>query len=76
MLWSWIGEADSYPGGILSQGLRIAPPEAPVNGYAFGKGVCTYAVEWIPEMRSVLILLDTIRSCRRLDQVSKLLRQF
>ncbi|EMC91128.1 hypothetical protein BAUCODRAFT_39268 [Baudoinia panamericana UAMH 10762] len=24
-------------GGILSQGLRIAPPEAPVNGYAFGK---------------------------------------
>ncbi|KAK3636189.1 hypothetical protein LTR56_014352 [Elasticomyces elasticus] len=25
--------------GILSQGLRIAPPEAPVNGYAFGKGV-------------------------------------
>ena len=26
-------------GGILSQGLRIAPPEAPVNGYAFGKGV-------------------------------------
>ncbi|KAK0263671.1 hypothetical protein LTS09_002022 [Friedmanniomyces endolithicus] len=24
---------------ILSQGLRIAPPEAPVNGYAFGKGV-------------------------------------
>ncbi|KAL8850724.1 MAG: hypothetical protein Q9221_004372 [Calogaya cf. arnoldii] len=26
-------------GGILSQGLRIAPTEAPVNGYAFGKGV-------------------------------------
>lgn len=26
-------------GGILSQGLRIAPPEAPVNGYAYGKGV-------------------------------------
>ena len=25
--------------GILSQGLRIAPPEAPVNGYAFGKGI-------------------------------------
>jgi len=23
----------------LSQGLRIAPPEAPVNGYMFGKGV-------------------------------------
>jgi poly [ADP-ribose] polymerase len=25
--------------GILSQGLRIAPPEAPVSGYAFGKGI-------------------------------------
>ncbi|TFY51615.1 hypothetical protein EVJ58_g10471 [Rhodofomes roseus] len=24
---------------ILSQGLRIAPPEAPVTGYMFGKGV-------------------------------------
>jgi len=25
--------------GILSQGMRIAPPEAPVTGYMFGKGV-------------------------------------
>lgn len=25
--------------GILSQGLRIAPPEAPVTGYMFGKGL-------------------------------------
>ena len=25
--------------GILSQGLRVAPPEAPVTGYMFGKGV-------------------------------------
>jgi hypothetical protein len=25
--------------GILSQGLRIAPPEAPSIGYMFGKGV-------------------------------------
>ena len=25
--------------GILSQGLRIAPPEAPVTGYMFGKGI-------------------------------------
>ena len=25
--------------GILSQGMRIAPPEAPVSGYAFGKGI-------------------------------------
>lgn len=28
--------------GILSQGLRIAPPEAPVTGYMFGKG-CYFA---------------------------------
>ena len=25
--------------GILSQGLRIAPPEAPSTGYMFGKGI-------------------------------------
>lgn len=25
--------------GILSQGLRIAPPEAPVTGYFLGKGI-------------------------------------
>ena len=24
--------------GILSQGLKIAPPSAPVSGYLFGKG--------------------------------------
>ena len=29
----------SFLAGILSQGLRIAPPEAPVTGYMFGKGV-------------------------------------
>eukprot|EP01121_Diplochlamys_sp_Union-15-3_P014292 TRINITY_DN4536_c0_g2_i2.p1 TRINITY_DN4536_c0_g2~~TRINITY_DN4536_c0_g2_i2.p1 ORF type:complete len:373 (+),score=57.13 TRINITY_DN4536_c0_g2_i2:122-1120(+) len=25
--------------GILNQGLRIAPPEAPMSGYMFGKGI-------------------------------------
>uniref|UniRef100_A0A671LED4 Poly [ADP-ribose] polymerase n=1 Tax=Sinocyclocheilus anshuiensis TaxID=1608454 RepID=A0A671LED4_9TELE len=25
--------------GILSQGLRVAPPEAPVTGFMFGKGI-------------------------------------
>lgn len=25
--------------GILSEGLKIAPPEAPVSGYLFGKGL-------------------------------------
>ncbi|KAI4216780.1 MAG: hypothetical protein LQ351_000729 [Letrouitia transgressa] len=35
----WHGSRTTNYGGILSQGLRIAPPEAPVNGYAFGKGI-------------------------------------
>lgn len=38
MLTSEISRATNF-GGILSQGLRIAPPEAPVSGYMFGKGV-------------------------------------
>ena len=33
----WHGSRVTNYGGILSQGLRIAPPEAPVSGYAFGK---------------------------------------
>lgn len=32
----WHGSRTTNFGGILSQGLRIAPPEAPVNGYMFG----------------------------------------
>ena len=35
----WHGSRFSNFGGILSQGLRIAPPEAPATGYMFGKGV-------------------------------------
>ncbi|KAL4507012.1 hypothetical protein ABPG72_001805 [Tetrahymena utriculariae] len=35
----WHGSRLTNYVGILSQGLRIAPPEAPVNGYMFGKGV-------------------------------------
>lgn len=33
----WHGSRTTNFGGILSQGLRIAPPEAPVSGYMFGK---------------------------------------
>ncbi|KAG8919873.1 Poly [ADP-ribose] polymerase 1, partial [Tulasnella sp. 418] len=29
----WHGSRTTNFGGILSQGLRIAPPEAPVSGY-------------------------------------------
>ena len=35
----WHGTRTSNLVGILSQGLRVAPPEAPTVGYMFGKGV-------------------------------------
>ncbi|EAR83835.2 poly(ADP-ribose) polymerase family WGR domain protein (macronuclear) [Tetrahymena thermophila SB210] len=35
----WHGSRISNFVGILSQGLRIAPPEAPVTGYNYGKGI-------------------------------------
>ena len=35
----WHGSRLTNYVGILSQGLRIAPPEAPVSGYMFGKGI-------------------------------------
>lgn len=35
----WHGSRISNYAGILSTGLRIAPPEAPVTGYMFGKGI-------------------------------------
>uniref|UniRef100_A0AAV2JNQ0 Poly [ADP-ribose] polymerase n=1 Tax=Knipowitschia caucasica TaxID=637954 RepID=A0AAV2JNQ0_KNICA len=35
----WHGSRLTNWVGILSKGLRIAPPEAPVTGYMFGKGI-------------------------------------
>uniref|UniRef100_A0A2P2KV49 Poly [ADP-ribose] polymerase n=1 Tax=Rhizophora mucronata TaxID=61149 RepID=A0A2P2KV49_RHIMU len=35
----WHGSRMTNFVGILSQGLRIAPPEAPATGYMFGKGI-------------------------------------
>lgn len=35
----WHGSRLTNWCGILKQGLRIAPPEAPASGYSFGKGV-------------------------------------
>jgi len=37
LLWHGSGIANFI--GILSEGLRIAPPSAAVSGYAFGKGI-------------------------------------
>ena len=34
----WHGSPYSNFVGILSNGMRIAPPEAPCSGYLFGKG--------------------------------------
>lgn len=45
----WHGSRTTNFAGILSQGLRIAPPEAPVTGYMFGKGVyrlLCFRVSW------------------------------
>jgi len=38
----WHGSRITNFVGILSQGLRIAPPESPASGYRFGKG-CYFA---------------------------------
>ncbi|XP_055640621.1 poly [ADP-ribose] polymerase [Toxorhynchites rutilus septentrionalis] len=35
----WHGSRTTNFVGILSHGLKIAPPEAPVTGYMFGKGI-------------------------------------
>ncbi|XP_058037675.1 poly [ADP-ribose] polymerase 2 isoform X2 [Ahaetulla prasina] len=35
----WHGSRLGNWAGILSQGLRVAPPEAPASGYMFGKGI-------------------------------------
>lgn len=35
----WHGSRTTNFAGILAQGLRIAPAEAPVTGYMFGKGI-------------------------------------
>ncbi|KAG9150440.1 hypothetical protein Leryth_010823 [Lithospermum erythrorhizon] len=35
----WHGSRLTNFVGILSQGLRVAPPEAPATGYMFGKGI-------------------------------------
>ncbi|EAR86414.2 poly(ADP-ribose) polymerase family WGR domain protein (macronuclear) [Tetrahymena thermophila SB210] len=46
----WHGSRISNFVGILSQGLRIAPPEAPVSGYNYGKGI--YLADMFDKSRS------------------------
>ncbi|RYP79322.1 hypothetical protein DL769_003003 [Monosporascus sp. CRB-8-3] len=63
----WHGSRCTNFGGILSQGLRIAPPEAPVSGYMFGKGIyladmssksANYCVPYISNGHALLLLCE------------------
>ncbi|XP_067140597.1 poly [ADP-ribose] polymerase 2-like isoform X2 [Centruroides vittatus] len=58
----WHGSRLSNWPGILKQGLRIAPPEAPVTGYMFGKGVyfadmCSKSANYCHAIDEGLLLL-------------------
>ncbi|KAI2624738.1 poly polymerase catalytic domain-containing protein [Xylaria nigripes] len=63
----WHGSRCTNFGGILSQGLRIAPPEAPVSGYMFGKGIyladmssksANYCCSYISGGQALLLLCE------------------
>ncbi|OAA41672.1 poly polymerase 2 ADP-ribosyltransferase 2 [Metarhizium rileyi] len=63
----WHGSRCTNYGGILSQGLRIAPPEAPVSGYMFGKGIyladmstksANYCCPYISNSHALLLLCE------------------
>lgn len=49
----WHGSRVTNFAGILSQGLRIAPPEAPVTGYMFGKGAYYFIIILVTEYASI-----------------------
>ncbi|KAK4444630.1 poly-ribose polymerase [Podospora aff. communis PSN243] len=63
----WHGSRATNFGGILSQGLRIAPPEAPVAGYMFGKGIyladmssksANYCCSYLSDNTALLLLCE------------------
>lgn len=63
----WHGSRCTNFGGILSQGLRIAPPEAPMSGYMFGKGIyladmssksANYCVPHVSNNHALLLLCE------------------
>lgn len=56
----WHGSRLSNWTGIFSQGLRIAPPEAPVTGYMFGKGV--YFADMFSKSANYCYASETSRS--------------
>lgn len=63
----WHGSRSCNFGGILSQGLRIAPPEAPPNCKAFGNGLyladrasksAAYCDPWTSNQLGLLLLCE------------------
>ncbi len=64
----WHGSRGCNFAGILNQGLRIAPPEAPANGKAFGNGIyladrasksAAYCDPWTSGQTGLLLLCET-----------------
>ncbi|XP_013411414.1 poly [ADP-ribose] polymerase 1-like [Lingula anatina] len=81
----WHGSRVTNFAGILSQGLRIAPPEAPVTGYMFGKGIyfadmvsksANYCRTSKSEPHGILLLcevaLGNMHECRGAEYITKL----
>ncbi|KAI0757807.1 poly polymerase catalytic domain-containing protein [Daedaleopsis nitida] len=65
----WHGSRTTNFAGILQQGLRIAPPEAPVTGYMFGKGVyfadmmsksANYCHAYLSDNTGLLLLCEVV----------------
>ncbi|XP_026729426.1 poly [ADP-ribose] polymerase [Trichoplusia ni] len=78
----WHGSRVTNFAGIISQGLRIAPPEAPVTGYMFGKGVyfadmvsksANYCCTSINNPTGLMLLcevaLGNMKECRQAEDV-------
>lgn len=84
----WHGSRLTNWVGILSQGLRIAPPEAPSTGYMFGKGLyfadlvsksANYCLATPDDPRGVVILCEVALGHQRLmlqadEEVNKKVR--
>ncbi|CAK1553493.1 unnamed protein product [Leptosia nina] len=81
----WHGSRVTNFAGILSQGLRIAPPEAPVTGYMFGKGIyfadmvsksanycATNTSNPIGLMLLSEVALGDMKECKQADYITKL----
>ncbi|XP_045534440.1 poly [ADP-ribose] polymerase [Papilio machaon] len=81
----WHGSRVTNFAGILSQGLRIAPPEAPVTGYMFGKGIyfadmvsksanycCTNKANPLGIIMLCEVALGDMKKCHQAEYITKL----